>query len=174
MLQPHWRPAFTGLPPSPQLRSWLAESGSLTRRCQALCQGFRVRLLTQQRMPGRSPLGLHWARDVLLECDAQAVIFAHTTLPCQPRGRLALWLARLGERSLGSLLFSCPGFQRGRIEYCRLDRRHALYRAAARVQVLPVQVWARRSEHRLAGQKVMVTEVFLPALLLAELRSKKQ
>ena len=165
MLQEHWRTAFVGRPPTAILRDWLSEPASLTKRCQRLCRNFRVRLISQGRIADAAMKGPHWARDVLLECDGEPVIFAHTTLSCMPRGRLACWLARLGERSLGALLFYYPGFSRGKIEYCRLDQRHSLYQRAAQVCRLPPWVWARRSGHFLNGQKVLVTELFLPALL---------
>jgi len=73
-------------------------------------------------------------------------------------------LSRLGSRSLGSLLFSWPGFRRGAIEYCRLDARHPLFRRAAVHGGSGKYLWARRSLHRLGRQEVLVTEVFLPAI----------
>jgi chorismate--pyruvate lyase len=103
-------------------------------------------------------------REVVLECDGQPVIFAHTTLSTATRGRLARWMDRLGNRSLGSLLFAYPGFRREAIEYLRLDRRHPLYRRAAAVADVGETLWARRSLHRLGLQRVLVTEVFLPAI----------
>ncbi len=151
------------------LRSWLVEPGSLTARCQAGCARFRVRLLACGRgaaladeVPAR---GRPWVREVVLECDGVPVIFAHTVLPAQPRGRLSRWLARLGSRSLGSLLFAFPGFTRGCLEFRRLDRRHPLYARAARHGPDEPDLWARRSRHELEGQEVLVTEVFLPALV---------
>jgi chorismate lyase len=99
------------------------------------------------------------------------VIFAHTTLSTATNGRLTRWLSRLGSRSLGSLLFSWPGFRRGTIEYCRLDVRHPLFQRAAVHGVSGKYLWARRSLHRLGGQQVLVTEVFLPAITGLEQRS---
>lgn len=155
------------------MASWLTERGSLTARCQAACGQFRVRLLAHGL--GR-PLadeadavgarrGRVWVREVVLECDGVPVIFAHTVLPAAPRGRLTRWLARLGSRSLGSLLFAYPGFARGGIETLRLDRRHPLHRRAVAVLGEAAgELWARRSLHRLGGQSVLVTEVFLPTI----------
>lgn len=152
------------------LRSWLTEKGSLTRRLQGLCTDFRVRLLAYGPQPpvfdelaGARPL--RTVREVLLVCDGKPVIFAHTLLLTATRGRLGRWLAGLGSRSLGSLLFTHPGFVRGSLEYCRLDQRHPLYQRAACHAEVPSILWARRSSHRLGGQTVMVTEVFLPSLL---------
>jgi len=92
------------------------------------------------------------------------VIFAHTTLSAAANGRLTRWLARLGTRSLGSLLFSFPGFRRGDIEFCRLDSRHPLFQRASALAGDATELWARRSKHSLGGQSVLVTEVFLPAI----------
>lgn len=150
---------------------WLTEPGSLTARCQRACREFRIRLLSYRRessldaRAGRQALVL--VREVLLECDGVPVIFAHTEL-ARRRGRLAQWLARLGRRSLGSLLFAYPGFRRGPLEYCRLDRRHPLYGRAIRLAGIDERIptlWARRCIHHLDGQAVQVTEVFLPAIL---------
>lgn len=186
-----WRPAFAGSPPPAGLRGWLTEPGSLTARCQRACQQFRVRLLRQGWAPGlaepagpalagSSPAGRYCrVREVVLECDGVPVIFAHTTLSpagrSPGRGRLAVWLRRLGSRSLGSLLFAHPGFGRSEIQFCRLDARHPLHRrATALCGPLRGPLWARRSEHRLDGQAVRVTEVFLPAIAaLAEPAKKK-
>ena len=96
--------------------------------------------------------------------DGCPVIFAHTTLSTATRGRLSRWMEGLGDRSLGSLLFAHPGFRRERIEYLRLDHRHPLYRRAAAVAEVDGGLWARRSLHRFSAQRVLVTEVFLPAI----------
>ncbi|HZX30552.1 MAG TPA: chorismate lyase [Rhodocyclaceae bacterium] len=179
MAYPRWRSGLFPFPQDPRLVSWLIEPGSLTARCVAASRQFRVQLLRQGRgqplpdeaevfrlRPGQSAR----VREVLLECDGVPVIYAHTVLPSASRGRLARWLAGLGSRSLGSLLFTHPGFGRGPIEFRRLDRRHPLFARAARAlsAELVTHLWARRSAHRLDGQTVLVTEVFLPAILRLE------
>ena len=176
MKRSKWRQRLPRTQLDPQLRSWLVEPGSLTARCQRACGLFAVRLLRYhlaQPLPDEAVqlvAGRHLAhvREVLLECDAVPVIFAHTMLSTATKGRLGRWLARLGSRSLGSLLFAHHGFQRGSIEFIQLDARHPLYlRAvrAARLERPPACLWARRSVHALDGQRVLVTEVFLPAIL---------
>ena len=168
MKRSHWRARLPGSLRDPLLRSWLSEPDSLTARCQRACACFRVRLLRcgkgrplADEAAGRAPA---WVREVVLECDGRPVIFAHTTLSTATRGRLSRWMSGLGDRSLGSLLFAYPGFRRERIEYLRLDRRHPLYQRAAAVAEVGDHLWARRSLHRLAAQRVLVTEVFLPAI----------
>lgn len=155
------------------LRSWLLEPGSLTARCQAAARHFRVRLLHSGCGPSLMAAGgaprtpFVREREVLLECDGVPVIFAHSELTLRPRGRLTRWLARLGSRSLGSMLFADPGFRRGAIEYRRLSPQDVLYQRAIAAAMLPAttRLWARRSRHCLGRQSVMVTEVFLPAIL---------
>lgn len=168
MVQEKWRRCLVGMRQDPVLRAWLTEPDSLTARCQRHCQDFRVRVLVSAKavplVDQSAPRRLALVREVLLECDGVPVIFAHTTLSTASKGILTRWLARLGGRSLGSLLFSYPGFQRGAIEYCRLDARHRLFRRAAAHGVTETCLWARRSIHGFGAQQVVVTEVFLPAI----------
>lgn len=172
MKRSKWRAHLDGGACDPHLRSWLTEPDSLTARCQRACADFRVRLLSfgkgralaDESAGGEAGRGLAWVREVALECDGRPVIFAHTTLATVAPGRLSRWMAGLGNRSLGSLLFSYPGFERGAIEFLRLDARHPLYRRAAALGPVGPSLWARRSLHRLGRQQVLVTEVFLPAI----------
>ena len=150
------------------LTSWLREPDSLTARCQRNCRQFRVRLLHAGLL---LPLDdesnrRQWVRgrEVLLECDGVPVIFAHSELLTASNGRLTRWLAGLGSRSLGSLLFSYPGFKRGQLEFRKLDARDKLYRSAQPWAGSAPELWARRSVHRLGRQALCVTEVFLPAI----------
>jgi chorismate--pyruvate lyase len=152
---------------------WLRDSGSLTARIQARGR-FSVCLLRQEKalptrdealMLGIKAGALAWVREVALRCDGEVVAFAHTVLPCCPRGPLTRWLARLGNRSLGSLLFAHVGFARGEISYRCLDVRHPLFQPAIKViGGQPEKLWARRSLFRFGQQSVLVTEVYSAAL----------
>ncbi|WP_286240592.1 chorismate--pyruvate lyase family protein [Neptuniibacter halophilus] len=145
------------------LRTWLTDSGSLTQRLVNLSNGeFRVEVVSQgSALPTRSEarlLGLKPRRKALVRevhligCD-QIWVFARTVVPFSSLRGTQRRLRLLGNRSLGSLLFSTPGMRRGPLQISRLqlaDRR---------------QVWARRSVFYLAGQPLLVSEVFLPELL---------
>lgn len=172
MIDATWRERLGPAPADPALRSWLRENTSLTARCQRASRHFRVRLLAYgSGRPLADDVSRPWqrVREVALECDGQPVIFAHTTLPRAGGGRLTRWMARLGERSLGSLLFAHPAFRRGPIECRRLRPQEPLYRrAAALLAAAPGELWARRSRHWLDGQGVLVCEVFLPAIATLE------
>lgn len=178
MKSKQWRSALPRRADNRAVASWLLEPGSLAARCVAASGQFQVRVLTHrsgQPLPDEAAVvdgGRASVREVVLECDGRPVIFAHTVVPASPRGRLTRWLAGLGSRSLGSLLFAYPGFKRGALEFRRLDRRHPLYRRAGSIApITTASLWARRSLHRLGTQRVLVTEVFLPAI--AQLAEQK-
>lgn len=158
---------------------WLRDRGSLTANLQTRGK-FVVRVLRQGlAIPTRDEaiaLGikrdqLAWVREVALLCDGEPLVFAHSVLPCRPRGPMTRWLARLGKRSLGALLFAHPGFARGAIHCKRLDHRHELFHPALEAMCLaaspPQHLWARRSLFAFGAQSVLVTEVFAPALICA-------
>lgn len=166
-LTPRWSATllWTGL--SHHLISWLREPGSLTLRGQRSFKDFAIRPVFQG---GCAPLDepglMHAVREVVLLAEGRPFIFAHSVLTGSPRGPLGCWLRGLGSRSLGSVLFRHPGFQRGALQFARLDARHALYQAC-RTQLAkmdyPIQgpLWARRCEHRFGHQTIRVTEVFV-------------
>ncbi|WP_028445263.1 chorismate--pyruvate lyase family protein [Chitinimonas koreensis] len=156
------------------LRPWLTHTGSLTARLIAHFPRFRVRLLRQRwGQPNRDELralGLRRSeraviREVVLMSGDTPLVFAHSVMP-----RRALFhgfgrLRRQGTRSLGATLFADPRIRRSRLAYRRVDKRHPLHpRAAVAVGALPPRLWARRSRFELGRSRILVTEVFLPAV----------
>lgn len=105
-------------------------------------------------------------REVFLECDGTPWVFARTVVPPRTLRGPARRLAHLGERSLGAVLFADPRVTRGEVELARLtpgERLHGRVREHAGRD--PGEVWARRSRFDIRGRPLLVTEVFLPALL---------
>jgi chorismate--pyruvate lyase len=166
----YWR----SLPPAGCYRAWLDDSGSLTARIRARCRAFSVAV--QASGPARADaderalIGVAHgvrahAREVYLCCGDTALVFARSLVdPDNERACRAL--DRLGTRPLGSALFSGTDGPRHGLRFRRLDRRHALYRSACRaLAVSPATLWARRSLFELHGAPLLVTEVFLPAIL---------
>jgi len=156
-------------------RGWLADRGSLTRRLKERCRAFQVRPLRQELdrpLPdergrvGLRPGELALVREVYLICGEMPVVFAHSVL--MPEDLRGVWnsVSRQGAKPLGEALFSDPRVRRAPLEYRALGRHHALYRRAS--QLLPdppAQLWARRSLFSLHARPLLVTEVFLPAVL---------
>lgn len=156
-------------------RPWLKHRGSLTRRIQERCAGFGVRGLRlslgkacrdEADLVGLRPSEAALLREVYLYCGDTPVVFAHSVIP--RRGLRGPWhrLGDLGTRPLGAALFADPLVRRQPLEFKKLGRRHALYRRAGRILAdNPPFLWARRSVFVLRGRPILVTEVFLPAIL---------
>lgn len=166
-MRQHW---LTHLPPTAPaaLAPWLTHPGSLTARLREHFAHFNVRVLRQCRarphederaLLGLRPGELAWVREVLLCAGDTPLVFAHSVLPLgHVRGAWNLF-AGLGARPLGEVLFTDPGIARGRLNFRRLDERHPLHRAGT------APLWARRSLFHRSRRALLVTEVFLPALL---------
>ncbi len=157
------------------VRGWLTGTGSLTAKLQGQSGNFRVRRLHQGsaiclfdeaaliglRRPGRV-----WEREVVLTCDEQAVVFAHTVVPMAATAADWPQFGVLGERSLGSTLFGDRQVRRGELQYARLRCGHPLnLRALAALHSEEDQMlYARRCLYRRRQGLLLVTEVFLPAV----------
>ncbi len=167
----HWQqePLALRLSSQRDLRSWLAEPGSLTARLKALaqhydgelrievmCEGWGLPSAEEARTLKLRRGEFAWIREVVLLGLNSPWVQARSVLPRHSLCGLNRRLTRLGNQSLGSLLFRDPALVRGPIRYAKLQ--------------LPTHasaVWARRSRFLLRGQAVLVAEAFLPALLTA-------
>lgn len=172
MSDAHWNPLTPG---ADAYRSWLRAPGSLTQRISLHCQRFSVLPLDLGNTPvtpdeagliGAAAGRYAYRRDVLLLADGRPVVFAHSVVAHQHLRGAWSALQRLGNRPLGPLLFANPHIQRGTLHYRKLACRHPLYRpiAAAGIAAPPI-LWARRSLFVLHDAPLLVTEVFLPAIL---------
>lgn len=129
-------------------------------------------------------------RDVLLVANGVPVVFAHSVLPKKSLRGAWRGLGRIGSKPLGAILFSNPKVQRTPLTYKKLSRHQRLYQRILRClssnnhiannhlahhQMLSQfqlgeSMWARRSVFslrysNLGHAKILVTEIFLPALL---------
>lgn len=167
-----WRRAPIGMG---RWRRWLTGRGSLTRRLQARCSGFRVQRLRQAvalpYLDETPPFGLRrrrqaLIREVLLLCGDTPLVFAHTVIPLGALRSRWQRLGDLGNHSLGATLFADPTIRRFPLEYRRLPAQHPLFRsAAAHFPAQADRLWARRSLFALGRGRIQVTEVFLPTVL---------
>ena len=142
--------------------SWLTDSGSLTQRLVKLSrEDFRVEVVRQGWMrPTRSEakaLNMRsrqfaLVREVQLIGTGKPWVYARSIIPAQTLTGRQRQLRMLGNRSLGSLLFTDPSMRRGPLQISCLrlqDQR---------------KVWARRSVFYLSDKPLLVCEVFLPEL----------
>jgi chorismate lyase len=168
----HWLRQPVGSGP---YRSWLIETASLTQRLQSRSAAFAVNTLSlRQALPAREEAALlgipsrrpSLMREVHLLCNSQPAVYASSVLPLSSLRGVWRGLGRLGNRSLGSMLFSNPRVSRAPLSYRKLTSQHRLYRqAVAHLQNKPDFVWARRSVFHLDCVAILVTEVFLPPVL---------
>jgi chorismate--pyruvate lyase len=158
-------------------RDWLATKGSLTARLVASSSAFRVKRLHQKvavcSLEEAKAIGLPrrehvWEREVLLCCEGRPVVFGHTVVPMSATASDWPLFSALGERSLGTTLFCDPLVRRGPLEFARLREGHPLLarlRAALGGDLNGHVFHARRCVYRRHQGLLMVTEVFLPAVL---------
>lgn len=168
-----WRAFAPGLPLSHPLWSWLADCHSLTARLTAASGSFRVQRLSQAQArclaDEAARLGLPQRarvleRDVLLRCNETPVVFAHTVMAHDASRSDWPYFAALGNRSIGSRLFSDPAVAGGVFEFARLHPGHPLMLRAAGAlghTVLHTPLYARRRLFTRKRGVLMITEVFL-------------
>ena len=156
-------------------RPWLVWRGSLTWRITAHARDFRVQVIRQgphipnedeYRRLGQPTHRRALVREVVLHAAGKPVVFAHSIAAWRDLSGAWRGLRGLGNRPLAEALFTDPLVGRQPLEFARIDSRHPLGKRARRVfgRDFPV-LWARRSRFVKRGRPLIVTEVFLPALL---------
>ncbi len=175
--EPRWRRArgaARGAIPA-KFRPWLLDEDSLTERLRECCGGgFRVERVAQgwrRPLPSEAlALGMRagqaaLVREVRLICGNMPWVVARTVIPRATLKGRHRRLARLGNRSLGAVLFADPSMQRGALEIANLDRGMRLHAEVTRgLANVPGELWGRRSCFRLAGRPLLVCEFFLSAI----------
>lgn len=157
-------------------RAWLIDPRSLTRRIRHACRAhFTLELLSQKwERPFRDeamvlampPGQLALIRHVFLLCAGRPWVFARSVIPPRTLKGAHRRLASLGDRPLGAILFSRRGVRRGEVRVCELNPGQPLYNvAAAALDQPPEGAWARRSLFLLREKPLLVSEVFLPAMV---------
>ncbi len=165
---------FTDIVPD-QMTCWLFDPASLTSRLVAACSGnFRVRVLDQawyNPLHNESHrLSMRYKRtalirEVLLYCDDTPWVFARTVIPKSTLSGKQKFLANLGSRPLGAVLFSDPNMHRDDFEITKLSAGHYLYeKAVQELADAPASIWGRRSVFYLQNKPLLVNEIFLPAI----------
>lgn len=167
-----WHPAPVCAPVD--IRWWLRHRDSLTRLLQAHSDHFRVepvfQALAAACIDELAIMNLRWGvralvREVYLHCDDVPVVFAHSVVKSAHLQGAWRGLGRLGNQSLGTMLFTNPLIHRTPFEYKQLKPHHPLFaRACEQLSDRPMSLWARRSLFTLQDQPLLVTEVFLPAI----------
>lgn len=173
----HWKmhPRHARLPA--YVWPWLMDAASMTAKLRCRCRLFEVVCLQSAMVTGTPEechaLGLPrhsrvLERRVLLYCDGRPVIYGHTVTAAGAVQSHWPYLRQLGNVALGSKLFTDPQVVRGGMTYMRLRPGDRLMQQActygAGSMGFPEQLFARRSLFIRAAGKMLVTDVFLPAM----------
>ena len=170
-----WQPHARAVHAPARMHDWLVTPGSLTARLVASSEQFRVRRVHQRGAlclaDEAAAIGLArpqrvWEREVLLMCDGKPAVFGHTVVPTSANASDWPLFSALGERSLGSTLFYDPLVRRGQLEFARIKPEHPLARRVRALTGANEHIYyARRCVYRRRQGLLLVTEVFLPAVL---------
>lgn len=158
-----------------KMSCWLFDPASLTARLIAACDGqFRVRVMSQAwgrpLLNERNRLGMPLResaliREVFLYCDEEPWVFARTVIPRSTLSGKQKYLANLGSRPLGAVLFADPNMRRDRFEVACMRSGQTLFEHATQLSdEKPQRIWGRRSAFYLSDKPLLVNEVFLPAI----------
>lgn len=172
-----WHPAkhFVRASIPKDLRPWLIDPRSLTRRVRQACpHAFSLRLLDESwERPLRDEAGelrlgqgrAAFVRQVLLICGELPWVFARSVIPEQTLRGSRRRLTCLGTRPLGAVLFADRSMRRGEVKVAALGTDHPLHRMASTTgEYGDATLWSRRSAFYLEGKPLLVSEVFLPGL----------
>jgi len=160
---------------NPELKAWLTDAGSMTKRIKKHDQDkptFKLKLLEEDRGcpidkdeaifldPYEMSETIRYRR-VTLGCFKEDWIYGHSLFP----KALAEQFAGLGDKPLGTMLFSDSKTQRIQMDFQLIDKEHSLYKQIPKSKASNGEkLWARRSVFSRDGYNLIVYEVFLPAL----------
>ncbi|WFP50794.1 chorismate lyase [Methylomonas sp. EFPC3] len=159
---------------TPELQSWLNETGSLTKRLRGIYGNrFGVELLFHRWKPAFNdecrllalpPARYQLIREVLLHADGRPLVLARTVLP-DPTIKIAHRnLSHLGNRPLGEVIFAYPDLERRQRQFSRAEPNQWSTAVQTRLSMAG-PTWGRRTEYAIHGHPLLVAEFFLPALL---------
>ncbi|ACV25564.1 chorismate--pyruvate lyase family protein [Kangiella koreensis] len=175
----HWQNADdTAIKELPfHVAEWLAEFGSLTEKLSRNVKQVKLDVLQEGAgiLTTEEATALNTegdvncqVREVVLYGPQQPWIYARTTMPVSSKHLIE----KLGDKPLGSILFSDEELRRQFLQVCQLEETSPLYQSAIQylenenLLVTPEQpkLWARRSLWKKKDKKdgMLVCEVFLP------------
>jgi chorismate--pyruvate lyase len=159
-------------------QSWLGDTGSLTQKIERVIgQKLEVLVLRDCRQNLNSDESRYFhfkikrcrVREVLLCANGIPLVMAHSIIPTTSSSGSNHEVLRLGRKPLGAVLFAKTRMHSKKKpprEIARLDKQSPLRKKCfQQYPELPSVNWARRTLYQLHGRPLLVSEVFLPALL---------
>ena len=171
--EPNWQ-AYKRTPNiafSENMRDWLLDRGSLTRRLIKLSGGnFHVKVLKQNistptlsetrtlKIPLRQKALI---RQVFLYCRNEPLVYARSVIPLGTLTGKLRYLQNLQNRPLGALLFKDAAMERGLIDIGSTKINPHSYHKF--VTTNNSEIWGRRSLFYINKKPLLVSEQFMPA-----------
>ncbi|HIF50877.1 MAG TPA: chorismate lyase [Thiotrichaceae bacterium] len=158
-----------------RISDFLFQEGSLTRFIQERCDGnFSIELLTESWC---SPISdeieflslpsdeITFLRESRLKCDTQTLVYARTVIPGKTLSGKNKKLTELGTTPLGDILFNDEMTYRTDMRYTKITIDCELHSKATKDSNITSELWGRQSLFYSDHQPLLVTEIFLPAIL---------
>lgn len=141
----------------------LRQKGALNPRIQVLRQSWQFPTLDEKKILGMKTRAYALIREVLIYSDGKKWMYARTVFPRKTLTGKQLCLARLKNRSLGSVLFKDPMLERSPFDVVCLSNDMLLHQYIIHeANIEKKDLWARRSVFTLHEKPLLLTEVFLP------------
>ncbi|WP_246072461.1 chorismate--pyruvate lyase family protein [Catenovulum sediminis] len=152
---------------------WLLDPASLTAKLKSMYCNFSVQVLGQCWLTDHNKISNsvfscseYLVREVLLICNQQAMVYAHTCIPKTSLTQENLFLTELGTQPLGEALFARPDMRRTNIELAIIPDTSRIYKFASQLSsegnLQSKQLYGRRSIFELNQSPLSVAEIFLP------------
>jgi len=154
------------------VKDWLFDAGSLTARIIDNCDDeFSVKVLSVKSATPTpdevqalklKPRSQAIVREVLLLCGNQPMVYARTIIPVSSMRGALRGIVKLGNKSLGAVLFADKKMQRKPMEITTLSAAHKchVWTGCQNKEA----IWGRRSVFILKNKELLVSEFFLPDL----------
>jgi len=154
------------------VKDWLFDTGSLTARLINNCdEVFSVKVLAVKSATPTpdeinalklKPRSQAIIREVLLLCGSQPVVYARTVIPVSSMRGSLRGIVKLGNKSLGAVLFADKKMQRKPVQVTSLPATHKCHEWTGCQK--KEAIWGRRSVFILKNEEILVSEFFLPEL----------
>ena len=157
-----------------QIKQFLFHEGSLTQLIQQYCTGsFSVEVIAESwQLPIGDEAALlsldnetSFIRKSLLKNNEQVLVYARTIIPKDTLTGKNEILTSLGEKPLGDVLFSDESTYRSEIRYAKIPVDCELHDEAIKKLNITTELWARQSLLYIEQKPLLITEIFLPAIL---------
>ncbi len=140
----------------------LRQHGAVSPRIKVLRQHWQFPTLSEKKILNITTREYALIREVLIYSMGKEWMFARTVFPRQTLTGQQRCLARLKNRSLGSILFKDPTLQRDPFEITCLLPEMPLYEFITQQATRSTDViWARRSRFLLQDKPLLLSEFFL-------------